>query len=98
MDGFVAALATLDGDTAALELSRLRKDHPDLVVQLVSMKRIPNARAIRMVAAQTMRALETGALLASKPEVDLLLRLAGTTQIAEAVDRIGYRTEKGGMG
>ena len=35
--------------------------------------------------------MKTGALLAAKPEVDLLLRLAGTTQIALAIEEAGYR-------
>lgn len=44
-----------------------------------------------MIAMQTLRARQTGALLAERPEVDLLLRLAGTNQITEALKTHGYK-------
>jgi len=47
-----------------------------------------------MVAAQTLAAAKAGATLAEKPELDLLLRLAGTRQIGEALKRAGYRSGK----
>jgi tRNA threonylcarbamoyladenosine modification (KEOPS) complex Cgi121 subunit len=45
-----------------------------------------------MIAAQTLTAAKSGATLAEKPELDLLLRLAGTRQIGEAFRRVGYRS------
>ncbi len=74
-------------------LLSLRKRHPGLIVQLVSLKKVPESRTITMIGQQTLRAAETGALLAAKPEVDLLLRLAGTTQIALAIEESGYRAK-----
>lgn len=71
-------------------VSRMRSANPELVIQLVSMEDLPKAKTVRMIAAQTARAMGTGALLASKPEVDLLLRLAGTGQIAVAMKTCGY--------
>lgn len=68
----------------------MRASNPELVIQLVTLEKLPEAMTIRMIAAQTARALETGDLLASKPEVDLLLRLAGTRQIALAMKACGY--------
>ena len=75
------------------ELRGLRSEFPRLVIQVVSMNVLPSAAAVRMIAAQTMRAERTGALLAAKPEVDLLLRLAGTNQITVALEKNGYRAK-----
>jgi hypothetical protein len=77
--------------SADAELTILRDENPGLIIQLLSMGGRPNARAVGMIGAQTLRALETGALIATKPEVDLLLRLAGTAQISEAIEKSGYR-------
>jgi tRNA threonylcarbamoyladenosine modification (KEOPS) complex Cgi121 subunit len=74
-------------------LLSLRGRHPDLIIQLVTLKSIPGNRAVAMIGQQTLRAAKTGALLAAKPEVDLLLRLAGTTQIAVAIKEAGYRAK-----
>jgi tRNA threonylcarbamoyladenosine modification (KEOPS) complex Cgi121 subunit len=86
----VAARAELAEGEAQGELLRLRSAHPRLTIQLVVMERLPGAGALLMIAAQTLRAKETGSLLADKPEVDLLLRLAGTSQITEALQKHGY--------
>ena len=88
---FLAEVHLPDPGQADAELRRLRELHPDLVIQLVSMRKKPNAKAVEMIAAQTIRARETGALIAEKPEVDLLLRLAGTAQISEAIEKAGYK-------
>ncbi len=42
-----------------------------------------------MLAAQTFQAESSGSLLAKRPEIDFLLRVAGTTQISEAIKRRG---------
>jgi len=47
-----------------------------------------------MVAAQTLTAVKAKATLAERPELDLLLRLAGTRQIGEAFERIGYKSKR----
>lgn len=44
-----------------------------------------------MLAAQTLGAASSGELLADKPEIDFLLRLAGTTQISKAIKYYGAR-------
>jgi tRNA threonylcarbamoyladenosine modification (KEOPS) complex Cgi121 subunit len=88
----LSAEAKLAPEEAEPELLRLRSTHPGLVIQLVSVKRLPSARAVLMIAAQTLRALDTDSLLAAKPEVDLLLRLAGTSQITVALKKNGYRS------
>jgi len=47
-----------------------------------------------MIAAQTLSANGTQNLLAKKPEVDLLLRLAGTSQISRAIEQMGAKKGK----
>jgi tRNA threonylcarbamoyladenosine modification (KEOPS) complex Cgi121 subunit len=93
MDSSLSAEVDLEAKAAEKELLGLRVAHPDLVIQLVSMKRPLSERAVRMIAAQTLRAREKGSLLAAKPEVDLLLRLAGTNQITLALKAIGYKAQ-----
>jgi len=44
-----------------------------------------------MLAAQTFQAESSGSLLANKPEIDLLLRLAGTNQISRAIREKGAK-------
>ncbi len=69
----------------------LKKTFPNLVVQLADARVGSNERFFKMIAAQTISAMRYGSLLAKKPEIDLLLRLAATTQISEALTRVGYR-------
>ena len=64
---------------------------PRSVVQAFRAKGPCNAFYLEMIAAQTLRAVGTPNLLARKPEVDLLLRLAGTTQISRAIAEVGAR-------
>jgi tRNA threonylcarbamoyladenosine modification (KEOPS) complex Cgi121 subunit len=92
MDASLSAEVRLEPMEAEQELLKLRSAHPALVIQLLRMKKLPSAAAVSMIAAQTLRAKETDCLLASKPEVDLLLRLAGTNQITEAMKESGYRS------
>ena len=74
-----------------LFLKRLRAQFPKLSIQLLSLRHLPNARRIEMIAKQMIRSKKRGSLLAARPELDLLLRLAGTTQISEAIGKIGYK-------
>lgn len=72
------------------ELRRFREENPALVIQIVALPTVC-PRAIEMIATQTLRALKTGAMVAEKPEVDLLLRVAGTNQITEAIQKAGFK-------
>jgi tRNA threonylcarbamoyladenosine modification (KEOPS) complex Cgi121 subunit len=92
MGASLSAETRLAPEDAERELARLRKSNPELIIQLVSMKKPPSAKAVSMIGEQTLRAKETGALLADRPEVDLLLRLAGTSQISEGLKKSGYRS------
>lgn len=61
----------------------------EAVVQTVVEGSAANEFFVEMIAAQTLRARANGSLLARRPEVDLLLRLAGTTQISKAIREKG---------
>jgi len=71
--------------------SDLEGNFPSLVIQVVAAETGSNERFFRMIAAQTLFAMRNRSLLARKPELDLLLRLGGTTQISEALAKVGYR-------
>ncbi len=81
------------GEDPEALLSRLRTDNPDLLIQVFGGKR-PRASAVEMIAAQTLTAAKSGSILADRPELDLLLRLAGTRQIGEAFLLLGYKPRR----
>lgn len=55
---------------------------------------VKNEFVVEMLAAQTFQAQASGSLLAKKPEIDLLLRVAGTTQISSAIKKHGARARE----
>ncbi len=61
------------------------------IVQAAKGGSAHNEFFVEMLAAQTLRAEASGSLLAKKPEIDFLLRLAGTTQIARAIREQGAK-------
>jgi tRNA threonylcarbamoyladenosine modification (KEOPS) complex Cgi121 subunit len=69
--------------------SRLLAANPGSLVQVAKPGSVRNEWLAQMLAAQTFRAQSSGTLLANKPEMDLLLRLAGTTQISKAIVSYG---------
>ena len=73
-------------DEAKLKLAFL---NPGSFVQTGRAKSAENEFFVEMLAAQTLRAGSVGGLLAKKPEMDFLLRLAGTTQITKAIKLYG---------
>ena len=72
----------MDPDEAKGALARA---NPGAVVQTMKAGSVKNEFLAEMIAAQTLQAMESGGLLAKKPEIDLLLRFAGTTQISRAI-------------
>ena len=66
-----------------------RKANPGSMVQTIFFDVCKNARTLEVIAGQTLTAVDTGNLVARKPEIDFLLRIAGTTQIAEAIRKAG---------
>jgi len=61
------------------------------LTQSVAVSALSNETLAEMLVAQTLRAMTAGNLLAKKTEMDLLLRVAGTTQISEAIEGCGAR-------
>ena len=59
------------------------------MVQAAKRSMAVNGLFVEMLAAQTLQAESSGRLLANKPEIDFLLRLAGTTQISKAIKSAG---------
>ncbi|MDA4125560.1 MAG: KEOPS complex subunit Cgi121 [Thaumarchaeota archaeon] len=91
MDTKARAFAIGAGADPELVKNRVRSKCPGALVQTVRAGLAANAFFAEMIAAQTIRAEATGALLAERPEIDLLLRLAQTTQISEAIERAGSK-------
>jgi tRNA threonylcarbamoyladenosine modification (KEOPS) complex Cgi121 subunit len=74
-------------------LTKVRAGSPGVIVQAFASGSAPNPSAVKLIAAQTLTAAKSGYTLAERPELDLLLRLAGTRQIGEAFQRVGYKSE-----
>jgi tRNA threonylcarbamoyladenosine modification (KEOPS) complex Cgi121 subunit len=70
---------------------RLAAANPGSIVQTARVGAARNLRFVEMLAAQTIQAESSESLLAEKPEIDFLLRLAGTTQISKAIKDLGAR-------
>jgi tRNA threonylcarbamoyladenosine modification (KEOPS) complex Cgi121 subunit len=77
-------------DPAAVKL-RCKEILPDALVQVVGSRAVRNAKVFELIAWQTLSARAAGCLLARTPEMDLLLRLAGTTQISRAIRDSGAK-------
>jgi tRNA threonylcarbamoyladenosine modification (KEOPS) complex Cgi121 subunit len=82
----------IDGKVASEDLSRsIRGEFPGLLVQTVDSAAATNEMFVEMIGEQTLEAGAAGSPLAKKPEVDLLMRLGGTTQIARAILQVGVK-------
>ncbi len=79
----------MDRDELKRELASL---NPGCLVQAAKAGSANSEFVVEMLAAQTLRAESSGSLLAKKPEIDLLLRLAGTSQISRAIKSYGARS------
>jgi tRNA threonylcarbamoyladenosine modification (KEOPS) complex Cgi121 subunit len=73
---------------------KMKRDHPTSLVQTLGVSASFNERLLELLAAQTMAASSGGTLVAKKPEIDFLLRVAGTTQISKAIRKVGSKTKK----
>lgn len=91
MVAYARAYLFEDGEDAEEVKRRLSMANPGTVVQTVRPGTARNEALIEMLAAQTFTAEPSRALLAKKPEIDLLLRLAGTTQISRAIKECGAK-------
>jgi len=70
---------------------RLADANPGSMVQAAKVGLVGNEAFVELLAAQTLQAESSLGLLANKPEIDFLLRLAGTTQISLAISDAGAK-------
>jgi tRNA threonylcarbamoyladenosine modification (KEOPS) complex Cgi121 subunit len=70
---------------------RLSGAFPSVIVQVIDSAAATNEGFIELLAWQTRGGLVSGCLLAKTPEMDLLLRISGTTQISTAIQDSGAR-------
>ncbi len=75
--------------------SKFQAANKGFLVQTAKMDAAKNELFFEMLAAQTLKARALGSLLAKKPEIDFLLRLAGTTQISQAISHKGAPRRRG---
>jgi tRNA threonylcarbamoyladenosine modification (KEOPS) complex Cgi121 subunit len=71
--------------------TRVRASNPKAMVQSFRPQKTSNSRYYELVALQTLVSQAEDCMLAKKPEIDFLLRVAGTAQIKEAILKIGAR-------
>ena len=72
--------------------SRAADANPGSMVQAAKGEVAGNEVFVELLAAQTLQAESSGGLLAKRPEIDFLLRLAGTTQISRAIAEAGAKS------
>jgi tRNA threonylcarbamoyladenosine modification (KEOPS) complex Cgi121 subunit len=80
-----------EGEQAQRLKKSIGSSFPDLIVQAIDSAAASNERLLEMLGEQTLQAAAGGNPLAKKAEVDLLLRVAGTTQISEAIQKVGVK-------
>ena len=73
----------------------LEEANPGFMVQTARSRSAMNEFYLELLAAQTLQAESSGCLLAKRPEIDFLLRLARTTQISVAIKKEGVRDGEG---
>lgn len=88
---FFARAFLVEGASPADSKRLLADANPGSIVQTAKGGLARNERLVELLAAQTLQAEASGALLANKPEIDLLLRMAGTTQISRAIRDAGAK-------
>ena len=74
-------------------LDELRKKFPNLIIQAISSNYILSKSHAQKIISISQMARKNNNLLSKKIETDILLRFAGTTQITEAIKRIGIKQE-----
>jgi tRNA threonylcarbamoyladenosine modification (KEOPS) complex Cgi121 subunit/molybdopterin converting factor small subunit len=72
-------------------LDVLRRKFPSLVIQAISHKYVIGKSHAEKIIAISQNAQRNKTLLSKKIETDILLRFAGTTQIVDALERVGIK-------
>jgi tRNA threonylcarbamoyladenosine modification (KEOPS) complex Cgi121 subunit/molybdopterin converting factor small subunit len=76
-------------------LDFLRKKFPNLIIQGISSKYILNKSHAQKIISISHLAKENHTLISKKIDTDILLRFAGTTQIQDAIERVGIKNDDG---
>jgi molybdopterin converting factor small subunit/tRNA threonylcarbamoyladenosine modification (KEOPS) complex Cgi121 subunit len=72
-------------------IDNLRKKYPKIRLQAVSSNFILNNSHLKKILLQSLEAEKNNILLSNKPETDLLMRFALTTQISNAITSVGIK-------
>ena len=72
-------------------LDLIRKKFPSLIIQGISAKYILNKSHAKKIISISYLAKQNHTLISKKLDTDILLRFAGTTQIQDAIDRVGIK-------
>lgn len=89
----VAGATRLKGDPGKL-IDSLRAAHPDVMVQAADAEAVYGHEHVLGALFIAIEALERKVMIAHRPEAEVLLRLACTDQISEALKRAGLKKEK----
>ncbi len=76
-------------------LDVLRKKFPNLVIQGISSNYILSKSHAQKIISISYLAKENHTLISKKIDTDILLRFAGTTQIQDAIERVGIKNNSG---
>jgi len=72
-------------------LEFLRSKFPNLTIQIVAEDTLYNIEHLKWTIRQSWFAKDRGAMLAKRVELDLLMRIAGASQISEAIKIAGAK-------
>jgi len=72
-------------------LETLRQKYPDLAIQGIYSRYVVSVRHAKKVVGISLAARKSGVLLSNKIETDVLMRFAFTTQINDAIKKVGLQ-------
>ncbi len=75
-------------------LDSLRKKFPKLTLQAISINHILNKSHAKKIITVSFASKKNNTMIAKKIETDILMRFACTTQISEAIKRVGIKPKK----
>ena len=75
-------------------LDNLRKKFPKLILQAITVNHILNKSHVQKILTISFAAQTNQTLLSKKIETDILMRFAGTTQISQAIKKVGIKPKK----
>lgn len=91
----VAGVRKLQGDPGRL-IDEMRAAHPKVMVQGADAQVVYGREHAIGALYMAIEALERKVMLANKPETEILLRIACTDQISEAITRAGFKNGEAG--